>query len=342
MDSIEVIQSEFVKDMQEVSPLIEDYMAAELYQLELDYAESDPGDDVIFNLLLTMVIGELTTMGIDVLGGTDIYNDPIKIELIKVLRSEFDIRNLKRLLARSEDFRNAIDSASGDWDEENIVKVVADIAKEIFPVGTRWEYIANLALENIVSTHSLERHILRLIEHIENGTYTDSEEDDLVIKYTSAISEQRSRYIRNVGMIRRDIIDIEGIVQYKADILLDKSLISYDIDLINNMHPDYILVYLDPKDPHPAYRADGQPDIELVGHHKRLHSHHAECLGYKNLITGELSNDAPYVLMLVADGYREPWSEEKNIAYFLEYVKDLNLSSEIITLAKRWFSMITR
>ena len=339
MNSSEELQNGFLADIVDISPLIEDYMAAKLYELEVEYSDG-VDDHVLFNLVLGMVLGELSTMGIEIFGGTDIYNDPTTIELIKVLRSEFDIKNLRRTLLDKDDFKVAIESASQEWDEDNIIHTVSAIAIGLFPLSTKWKFIHDNSL-NCASTHSLERHILRLIDSIESGVFSDNEEDELIARYTEAISMQRAKFINYVSILRKEVNVIEDVVRHEANIILDEALMTYDIDLINNMHPDNIGIYLDRKDPHPAYRGDGQEDIELVKHHKRLHNHHVECLYAKKMISGTLSQDAPYILLLVADGYREPWTYEQNIDAFEKYTKPLNLSDTAMDYARQWIRLIS-
>lgn len=341
MESSKELQQEFLDDIVKISPLIEDYMAAKLFELEVEY-QDDVGQLTIFNLVLGMILGELTTMGIEIFGGSDIYNDPEKITLIKYLRSIFDLEAMRELLIRSEDFRNDIESASADWDEENVVHSVAQFATATFPLSTEWEYIEKRSLEHVASTHNLERHLLRIIEAVENGTFSDNEEDELINQYTQEVSAQRSRFIQHIQTLRKDLQDIEGVVNHSANMIIDESLLTYDVDLINNMHPDHILLYLNPDDPHPAYRSDKQDDIQLVNHHKRLHTHHVECLLVKELLTNEVTHDAPYVVLLVADGYRDPWSVEDNIKVFEEYTKPLNLSVAMLEHARRWIKLIAK
>jgi len=341
MYSSEELQDQFLDDIVEISPLIEDYLAAQLYELEVEYAE-DISDETKFNLVLRMVLGELSTIGIEIYGGTDIFNDTEKIELIKVLRKEFDIWNLRTTLMSSEDFRNSVESSSRDWDEENIVHVISSIARDIFPLSTTWEYINNMALEHVASTNNLHQHVMRLIESIESGVISNNEEDELISEYTKQISFQRVRFIQHIEALRRDLLDFQDIDNYKVNMVLDDALMTYDIDLINNLQPDQISIYLDDADPHPAYRSDGKPDVRIVEHHKKLHTHHAECLLLKNLLTGDFNSDVPYVALLVADGHREPWTIEKNIQTFREYTKDLKLSAVLNATADRWMKLITK
>jgi hypothetical protein len=340
MESSETLHQAFLDDIVDISPLIEDYMAANLFELEVEYSDGID-TSVLFNLVLGMVIGELTTMGIEIMGGTEIYEDPKKIELIKVLRREFDIRNLQRTLMANESLRSAIQSAASDWDEENIVNTVALLAKNSNPLGTTWDFIAKHSLKDVVSTHNLERHILRIIENIENGVFSNTYEDENIVNYTIAVAEQRLRFIRYVSLLRSNLIKIPNIMLERANMVIDEAILTYDIDLINNIDSESVAAYLDPQDPHPAYRADGSPDIQLVEHHKRLHYHHTECLVAKHIIQGVINEDAPYAMLLVADGYRESWSFEKNIEVLRSYIKDLKLSDECISLMEQWMKVLT-
>jgi hypothetical protein len=241
----------------------------------------------LYHLAIEFIMYELGQLGIRLIPDLELGTDVEANNIAVTLRKLFDKEHFKQLVDSDAVFRQMlIDMLStDDVDDEVLATSIIEKYHEHNQLSLDWNLLYNNRYMFSCNIMFI-RHLVAILSITDSSGPSDEALTNLSL-YVQAVA----RHVELVKSVTEKLCLHPKInIPFKAF-----DFTRYDADL-GNLSMEYIGLYLDESNPHPAM-TDLQADVEFIKQHKRSQKHHFEYYKLRDTIRPEKT----HLILLVAE-----------------------------------------